>query len=125
MEIFDINNHMSNIIEFPPDRFVGDIDEITRRNKLAEEENREHSSEGYRYKRAIVEQTLDVAQNELLNYMHKQGFSVDEYEFVEDFSFAMECLRSCLLGDIGIEHPIQKVKPSLEKLLSELDIPDS
>lgn len=124
MEIFDINNHMSNIIEFPPDRFVGDLEEVTRRNKLAEEEHKDYSREGYRFKRAVVEQTLDVSSNELLNYIYRQGFDVDDPDFIENFSFAMECLRSCLLKDIGIDHPIQKIKPSLEKLLKELDLPD-
>ena len=52
------------------------------------------------------------------------GFDVDNDKFMYDYIFTMETLRACLLRNIGISHPLQKLSDKSEDLVadSEFDI---
>ena len=36
------------------------------------------------------------------------GFNVDEDNFIKDYAYVIEALKSCLLNNVGVTHPIQK-----------------
>lgn len=52
------------------------------------------------------------------------GFDVDNDKFMYDYIFTMETLRACLLRNIGVFHPLQKLSDKSEDLIanSEFDI---
>lgn len=112
----DINNFMSNIYKFPENATTSDIEELKKKNLEAHEHNK-----AFRYSQ--IDDVALICQHELISYLELQGFNVDSHEFVEHFSFAMEALLSCLLQSAGLKHPLQQIKPNLQRLLE--DWPDS
>lgn len=107
---------MSNIYHFPRKHITTDVDELIRKNQEAHEEIRAIEA-------SQVDEVVMICQHELLTYFELQGIPTDSDEFIEHFSFAMESIRSCLMFTVGLKHPLQQVKPNLQKLLD--DWPDS
>jgi hypothetical protein len=107
---------MSKIYKFPESKITSDVEELKKKNLEAHEENK-----AYRYSQ--IEDVALICQYELISFLEMQGFDVDNYDFVEHFSFAMEALRSCLLQSAGLDHPLQQIKPNLQRLLDNW--PDS
>ena len=35
------------------------------------------------------------------------GFNVDDEDFIKDYAYTIESLKSCLLRNVGVTHPIQ------------------
>lgn len=112
----DINNFMSKIYKFPENVVTTDIEELKKKNLEVQEEVNA-------FKHSQIDEVTIICQHELITYLELQGFDVDSYEFVEHFSFAIEALRSCLLQSAGLKHPLQQIKPNLQRLLE--DWPDS
>ena len=90
---------------------------------MLKKRNLEAQQEVKAFRYSQIDDVALICQHELLSYLELQGFDVDSYEFVEHFSFAMEALRSCLLQSEGLKHPLQQIKPNLQRLLEEW--PDS
>jgi len=108
-EMFDINNAMSNVIQFPVQRTV---------EKAAAEKKAEML---YQKKCLYAEKQTQHYGEKILYSLHKQGFDVDSEEFLEDFIFVMESFKSCLLRNLGVAHPLQKIQHKLHEMLEEND----
>lgn len=96
---------MSNVIEFPTDRL-----EISKKD--AEELL-------YHKKHRYVEQQCEWYGEKIMFILHKQGFDIDDPQFIEDFVFVMEAFKSCLLRNLDLKHPLHKIQDKLNELLEE------
>ena len=98
---------MSNIIQFP-------VEKITR-DRTAEAKLAHVANVKYHY----VERQVERYGEKILDNLHKQGFDVDSSEFLEDYVLVMETFKSCLLRNLGLEHPLQKVQHILQEMILE------
>ena len=100
---------MSNVIKFP----IHKVDE----KKTAEKKEallRERKSQ-------YAEKLTERYGERILHSLHRQGFDVDSVEFLEDYIFVMESFKSCILRNLGIEHPLQKIKSKLHEFVDDPD----
>jgi hypothetical protein len=107
---------MSKIIKFPENVITTNVDELKQKNLQIQQEINA-------FKRSQIDDLVLTCQHELMEYLELQGFDIDNYDFIEHYSFAIEALRSCLLHSAGLKHPLQHIKPNLQRLLQEW--PDS
>lgn len=105
--------NMSNIIPFPVQELKRS--QIEKLAKQVSEEDLLAKKKGY------VEKQCEWYSHKLLVSLHKQGFDVDDEQFLEDFVFVMESFKSCLSRNLGIEHPLQQIQHKLHELLEEND----
>jgi len=75
-------------------------------------------------KTVFVDRLTDHYGPQLINKLAMHGFDVDNDKFMYDYIFTMETLRACLLRNIGVQHPLQKLSDKSEDLIadSEFDI---
>ena len=75
-------------------------------------------------KALFVDRLTDHYGIQLINKLAMHGFDVDNDKFMYDYIFTMETLRSTLLRNLGITHPLQKLSDKNEDLIadSEFDI---
>jgi len=75
-------------------------------------------------KTVFVDRLTDHYGLQLINKLAMHGFDVDNDKFMYDYIFTMETLRACLLRNIGVQHPLQKLSDKSEDLIadSEFDI---
>ena len=96
---------MSNIIQFPTEKII--------RDRTAEAELAHAANVKYHY----VERQVERYGEKIIHSLHKQGFDVDSAEFLEDYVLVMEAFKSCLLRNLGLEHPLQKVQHILQEMI--------
>ena len=110
-----INSTMTdNILKFPVSQ--------ARRTRPA---NTNNSAEDIRRvrenKTLFVDRLTDHYGIQLINKLAMHGFDVDGDKFMYDYIFTMETLRSCLLRNVGIDHPLQTLSDKNEELIAESD----
>lgn len=98
---------MTNIIQFPVERII--------RERTAEAELAYVANTKYHF----VEKQVDRYGSKIIDSLHKQGFDVDSPEFLEDYVLLMEVFKSCLLRNLGLEHPLQKIQHILQEMILE------
>jgi hypothetical protein len=59
-------------------------------------------------KEQYVDMVLSRTMNQLYNRMSIEGFDIEDDAFFKDFSFVVEALKSAMLRQCKLEHPIQK-----------------
>lgn len=87
---------MTNVVLFPgmkKDSLPQSLDEMT-------EKMLERKSE-------YVNDIIDFYGAELLRKVAMDGFEIDDDNFMKDFAFTLEGMRSCLYRSVGITHPLQ------------------
>lgn len=70
-------------------------------------------------KTVFVDRLTDHYGLQLVNKLAMHGFDIDNDKFMNDYIFAMENLRACLLRNVGISHPLQRLSDSSEKISSD------
>lgn len=77
-------------------------------------------------KTVFVDRLTDHYGLQLINKLAMHGFDVDNDKFMYDYIFTMETLRACLLRNIGVTHPLQRLSDKSEDLIadSEFDVED-
>lgn len=70
-------------------------------------------------KMVFVDRLTDHYGMQLINKLAMHGFDVDNDKFMNDYIFTMETLRACLLRNVGVSHPLQKLSDSSESLFDE------
>lgn len=73
-------------------------------------------------KTLFVDRLTDHYGIQLINKLAMHGFDVDNEKFMYDYIFTMETLRACLLRNVGISHPLQKLSDKSEDLIADSDI---
>lgn len=70
-------------------------------------------------KTIFIDRLTDHYGIQLINKLAMHGFDVDNDKFMNDYIFTMETLRACLLRNIGVSHPLQKLSDKSENLIKE------
>ena len=87
---------MSNVILFPKEKKNCPPQSVEEIQVRLEEKKTEY-----------VNDMVDYYGTEMLAKISQDGFEIDEDNFMKDFAFTLESLRSGLYRSIGIEHPLQ------------------
>ena len=72
-------------------------------------------------KTLFVDRLTDHYGLQLINKLAMHGFDVDNDKFMYDYIFTMETLRACLLRNVGVMHPLQKLSDKSEDLIGDSD----
>ena len=86
-----------NIIQFPKDKM-----------KTPPQSKKELDAELLNNKVAYVEDVASHYASSVFNKLAMHGFNVDDDNFIKDYAYVIESLKSCLLNNVGVTHPIQK-----------------
>lgn len=91
----------TNVLKFPSQQtkasFVRDVQSIE-----------EMTSALSKHKEAYIDMVLTHHMNNLYTKLAFDGFDTDDNQFFTDFCFMVEALKSGMLRQCKIEHPIQK-----------------
>ena len=88
---------MSNVIAFPKGKKKcppQSIEELQNRFAVKKTE--------------YVNDMVDYYGTEMLAKISQDGFEIDDDNFMKDFAFTLESLRSGLYRSVGVEHPLQE-----------------
>jgi len=103
---------MDNILKFPESR-------IKRTQSANTHDPAEDKRRMVQNKARFVEHLTEHYGVQLINKLAAHGFDVDNPQFLYDFIFTIEVLRSGLLRNIGVDHPLQKLSDNSEKIIGE------
>lgn len=92
---------MTNIIDFPLDRITG-----PSLWSLSELERHE-----------IAEQYVDIYTEVMLENLDSQGFDLDSANLINDITISMEILKSGILRELDLKHPLQDIQEKLYSLI--------
>ena len=107
----------NNVLQFPKSN--------TKQTKPANTHDPAEDSKRIKENKTVfVDRLTDHYGLQLINKLAMHGFDVDNDKFMYDYIFTMETLRACLLRNIGVFHPLQKLSDKSEDLIanSEFDI---
>jgi len=94
-----------NVIQFPLS--------LERTKELADQfENRESNSaigSIHLNKVAFVDELLEGTTVPLLNQYASHGIDIKDKKFQVDFRYAIDCMKSAIYRQLGLNHPIQDV----------------
>jgi len=85
-----------NIIQFPKEKM-----------RTPPQSKKELDAELLNNKVAYVEDVASHYASSVYNKLAMHGFNVDEENFIKDYAYMIESLKSCLLRNVGVSHPIQ------------------
>jgi len=103
---------MSKIIEFPKDRI-----------KTVPANIGEGIDQLYVKKKGFVDSLVHNYATILFHKLSLHGFDTSGENFIYDYAFTIESLRSALYRDLGIDHPFQEISNSTrDQFNSELSI---
>lgn len=91
-----MDRSMNNVIQFPKEKIHG--------LPQSKEEVYARLSE---VQTDYINQVVDMYGKNLLHAMSSDGFDLAKKDFVRDFAFTLESIRSCLYRSAGIEHALQ------------------
>ena len=86
-----------NIIQFPKEKM-----------RTPPQSKKELDAELLNNKVAYVEDVASHYASSVFNKLAMHGFNVDDDNFIKDYAYVIESLKSCLLNNVGVTHPIQK-----------------
>ena len=85
-----------NIIQFPKEKM-----------RTPPQSKKELDAELLNNKVAYVEDVASHYGSSVFNKLAMHGFNVDDDNFIKDYAYMIETLKSCLLRNVGVTHPIQ------------------
>ena len=88
---------MDNVIQFPKDKM-----------KTPPQSKKELDAELLNNKVAYVDDVASHYGSSVFNKLAMHGFNVDDDNFIKDYAYVIESLKSCLLNNVGVTHPTQK-----------------
>ena len=87
---------MAKIIQFPKEKM-----------RTPPQSKKELDAELLNNKVAYVEDVASHYGSSVFNKLAMHGFNVDDDNFIKDYAYMIETLKSCLLRNVGVTHPIQ------------------
>ena len=60
-------------------------------------------------KSEYANEIVDHYAQQLANKIGMHGFMIDNEQFMKDFAFTVESMRSCLHRSLGVHHPFQEM----------------
>ena len=61
------------------------------------------------HKASYANEIVDHYAQQLANKIGMHGFQIDNEQFMKDFAFTVESMRSCLQRSLGVHHPFQEM----------------
>ena len=111
----DINRDMDNVIPFPK----------AKREDAPPQSDEQLQDQVLRNKKKYVNNIVDHYTNQLAMKFVQHGFNLQDEDFLKDFSFSVESIRSGLYRTLGITHPFQELMDeaieTLEQFENELE----
>lgn len=98
----------NNIIQFPKTKM-----------KTPPQSKQELDKELLDHKTSYVTDITDHYGSTIYNKLAMHGFNVDSDEFMKDYAYTIESLKSALLRNIGVDHVIQK---TVDKDVTEYNV---
>jgi len=74
-----------------------------------------------RNKKRYVNQIVEHYTNQLAMKFAQHGFDLQDEDFLKDFSFSVESIRSGLYRILGINHPFQELMDDTIEMLESLE----
>ena len=87
---------MAKIIQFPKEKM-----------KTPPQSKKELDADLLNNKVAYVDDVANHYSSSVFNKLAMHGFNVDDEDFIKDYAYTIESLKSCLLRNVGVTHPIQ------------------
>ena len=87
---------MAKIIQFPKEKM-----------KTPPQSKKELDAALLNNKVAYVDDVANHYSSSVFNKLAMHGFNVDDEDFIKDYAYTIESLKSCLLRNVGVTHPIQ------------------
>ena len=87
---------MAKIIQFPKEKM-----------KTPPQSKKELDAELLNNKVVYVDDVANHYSSSVFNKLAMHGFNVDDEDFIKDYAYTIESLKSCLLRNVGVTHPIQ------------------
>ena len=87
---------MAKIIQFPKEKM-----------KTPPQSKKELDAELLNNKVAYVDDVANHYSSSVFNKLAMHGFNVDDEDFIKDYAYTIESLKSCLLRNVGVTPPIQ------------------
>ena len=87
---------MAKMIQFPKEKM-----------KTPPQSKKELDAELLNNKVAYVDNVANHYSSSVFNKLAMHGFNVDDEDFIKDYAYTIESLKSCLLRNVGVTHPIQ------------------
>ena len=75
--------------------------------KTPPQSKKELDAELLNNKVAYVDDVANHYSSSVFNKLAMHGFNVDDDDFIKDYAYTIESLKSCLLRNVGVTHPIQ------------------
>lgn len=107
----DINKGMDNVIPFPK----------VKRDNAPPQSDEELRLQVLRNKKKYVNNIVEHYTNQLAMKFVQHGFNLEEEEFLKDFSFSVETIRSGLYRSLGIDHPFQQLMDEAIETLERVE----
>ena len=78
----------------------------------------------------FAEELTEQLMIQMIHTIHENGFDVDSNEFLHDMGFTIECVKSVIFREMGLQHPMSDIMKELtvstidetNTLSTELDI---
>ena len=87
---------MAKIIQFPKEKM-----------KTPPQSKKELDAELLNNKVAYVDDVANHYSSSVFNKLAMHGFNVDDEDFIKAYAYTIESLKSSLLRNVGVTHPIQ------------------
>ena len=107
----DINKGMDNVIPFPKAKREGSPPQSDEEMRL----------QVIRNKKKYVNNIVEHYTNQLAMKFVQHGFNLEDEEFLKDFSFSVETIRSGLYRTLGIGHPFQQLMDEAIETLESVE----
>ena len=72
-------------------------------------------------KAEYANEIVDHYAQQLANKIGMHGFQIDNEQFMKDFAFTVESMRSCLQRSLGVHHPFQEM---IDDAITNLELDD-
>ena len=107
---------MSNVIDFPKESRI-----------RPPQNNEEFKASIIKQKSEYANEIVDHYAQQLANKIGMHGFQIDNEQFMKDFAFTVETMRSCLHRSLGVHHPFQQmIDEAIDDLgVEEIEIDDT
>lgn len=67
----------------------------------------------------MAEEYIDIYTEVLMANLDSQGFDLDSANLISDITISMEILKSGLLRELDLKHPLQDIQEKLYSLIDE------
>ncbi len=99
----------NNIISFPEGNIV---------RRVKSSQSKEQSLDMTHNKKMYLDTLTEHYSTSLLSNLGRHGFEIQDENFIKNYAYTVETLRSALYQSVGIQHPLKK---HVDKCIQEIE----